>query len=307
MNDHDVYSYGVIASSTLYLLKDPFPARGGYTEIANKYRNVGGEAANTSLVLSRLGLTVKLDGNWINPDDDALFLQDVFNRNNVDITRLSFRSCSGPKEMLLVDSDSRTIFGTYGQLLAEKSWNLPESIDIQNARIICLDPFFGEASLQAVHYAQAFDKPIVTVDCKFDDPLFLASTIAIISEEFIGHTYPHYSISEVTQEYKANSGGTLIFTFGNKEIIYGSRNEEWQRFTPYRIIPVDTTGAGDSFRAGIIWGLLQQWSIAKSIEFASALAALVCQSFPGVLSSPTYVEVISFLKDHQRDDNWAKK
>lgn len=307
MNDHDVYSYGVISASSLYLLKDNFPARTGYAEIAEKYRNIGGEAANTSIVLSRLGLTVKLDGNWINPDDDADFLQDVFSKNNVDISRISFQRCQGPKEMLVVDSDSRTIFGTYAQLLEEKSWNLPERIDVQNAKVICLDPFFGNASLQAANYAKGFSKPIITVDCKYDDPIFLASDIAIISEEYIGHTYPQHSISSVTHEYKASSSGTVIFTFGHKEIIFGSRDEGFKRFTPYDINPVDTAGAGDSFRAGIIFGLLRKWPTGKTIEFASALAAIVCQSFPGVLNSPSYDEVVSFLKDRKSATFQAEK
>ena len=307
MADHDVYSYGVIASSTFYLLKDNFPTRSGYAEITEKYRNIGGEAANTSIVLSRLGLTVKLDGNWINPDEDADFLQDFFGENNVDISRISFRRCLGPKEMLVVDSDSRTIFGTYAQLLEEKSWNLPEKFDVQNAKVICLDPFFGEASLQVANYAAAFDRPIVTVDCRLDDPIFIAADVAIISEEYMGYTYPDQSISSVTQDYKASSSGTVIFTFGHQEILFGSRDEAFRRFTPYRINPVDTAGAGDSFRAGIIFGLLKKWPIGKTIEFAAALAAIVCQSFPGVLNSPSYDEVVSFLRDHEASEHWAKR
>lgn len=147
MKNHDVYAFGVISASTLYLLKDPFPARSGYAEFVRNYKNIGGEAANTSIALARLGLKVKLDGNWLNPDHDADFLQDVFRTNQVDISRISFRRCSGPKEMLVVDSDSRTIFGTYAQLAEEQSWNTPEIIDIQNAEVICLDPFLGSASL----------------------------------------------------------------------------------------------------------------------------------------------------------------
>jgi sugar/nucleoside kinase (ribokinase family) len=307
MNDHDVYSYGVISASKLYLLKDHFPARNGYAEIARKYRNVGGEAANTSIVLSRLGFDVKLDGNWLNPDDDAAFLRDVFSKNDIDISRISFRRCLGPKEMLVVDADSRTIFGTYAQLLEEGSWNFPQRNDIKLARAICLDPFFAEASVQAARYAAELAKPIVTVDCRFDDPLCKAADITIISEEYIGHTYPYESIASVTNDYRGNSGGAVILTFGHKQIVFGSGDEEFRRFAPYEISPVDTTGAGDSFRAGVICGLLKEWPLERTIQFASALAALVCQSYPGVLNSPSYAEVISFLNDHENDDYWARQ
>jgi sugar/nucleoside kinase (ribokinase family) len=306
MNDHDVYAYGVISTSTLYLLKDKYPVKSGYAEIVTKYRNIGGEAANTSIVLSRLGLSVKLDGNWINPDDDAQHLRDVLDENLVDISRLSFRRCQGPKEMLVVDSTSRTVFGTYAKLLEEKSWNPPQRSDVQMAKVICLDPFFGSESLQVADYAKELGKPVVTVDCKHDDPIFLASEIAIISEEFLRDTYPQDSNSSITRTYQKRSGGTVIFTFGHEEIIYGSRGEELRRFAPFRITPVDTTGAGDSFRAGIIYGLLRQWPTEKTIEFASAVAALVCQSFPGVLNSPSYDEVMSFMKNQQSNERWVQ-
>jgi sugar/nucleoside kinase (ribokinase family) len=299
MKNHDVYSFGVIASSSLYLLDGNYPSRSGYAEILNKYRNIGGEAANTSIVLARLGLNVKLDGNWINPDEDAKFLQDELNKNNIDISRLSLRSCIGPKEMLVVDSTSRTIFGTYSQLSEEKSWNFPQKIDIQNAKIVCLDPFFGEASLQVAQYAQALDRPVVTVDCKFDDPLFMGSQVAIISEEYLKFTYPDESIRSITSNYRAHAAGIVVFTFGHREILYGSKEDGFQKIEPYHIEPVDTTGAGDSFRAGVIYWYMNKWGTLKTIQFASALAAMVCQSFPGVLNAPSYDEVLSFMQSYQ--------
>jgi sugar/nucleoside kinase (ribokinase family) len=299
MSACDVYSFGVIASSTLYLLKDPFPERSGYAEILRKYKNVGGEAANSSIALARLGFSVKLDGNWINPDEDATFLQEVFNANQIDISSVSFRSCRGPKEMLVVDPTARTIFGTYAQLHEERSWNQPQRADIQTAAAVCLDPFFGDASRQAAGYAADLGKPIVTVDCKYDDPIFLAAHVAIISEEFLRDAYPDHDTASITEAYRERAGGTAIFTFGDAEILYGSKNAPLRRVTPYSITPVDTTGAGDSFRAGILCGLLKGWPMEEMIRFASATAALVCRSFPGVLNAPGYDEVMQFMRDYE--------
>jgi sugar/nucleoside kinase (ribokinase family) len=44
----------------------------------------------------------------------------------------------------------------------------------------------------------------------------------------------------------------------------------------YRVNVVDTTGAGDIFHAGFIYGLLQGWELERQLDFACAAAALNC-------------------------------
>ena len=44
---------------------------------------------------------------------------------------------------------------------------------------------------------------------------------------------------------------------------------------------VDTTGAGDVFRAGLIYGELQSWDISRTVLFAAAAAALNCGAMGG--------------------------
>jgi sulfofructose kinase len=39
---------------------------------------------------------------------------------------------------------------------------------------------------------------------------------------------------------------------------------------------VDTTGAGDIFHAGFIYGLLQDWTLERQLDFGCAAAALNC-------------------------------
>jgi sugar/nucleoside kinase (ribokinase family) len=41
---------------------------------------------------------------------------------------------------------------------------------------------------------------------------------------------------------------------------------------------VDTTGAGDIFHAGFIYGLLQGWPLERQLDFACAAAAINCMA-----------------------------
>ena len=61
----------------------------------------------------------------------------------------------------------------------------------------------------------------------------------------------------------------------------------------------DTTGAGDVFHGGFIYGLLQGWSPERSVRFANAAAALSCRKLSGRGGIPARVEVESFLSEKE--------
>jgi len=54
-----------------------------------------------------------------------------------------------------------------------------------------------------------------------------------------------------------------------------------------RVPVVDSTGAGDIFHAGSIYGLLQGWPPAETLRFAAAAAALKCEQLGGRPGIPT--------------------
>ena len=55
----------------------------------------------------------------------------------------------------------------------------------------------------------------------------------------------------------------------------------------FEVNAVDTTGAGDVFHAGFIYGLLQNWEVAEILRFANAVAALKCRDLGGRKGIPT--------------------
>ena len=67
-------------------------------------------------------------------------------------------------------------------------------------------------------------------------------------------------------------------------------------FPAFPVEVVDTTGAGDVFHGAFLCGMLQQWELEKSVEFASAVAALKCTRLGGRTGIPDRQETIQFLK-----------
>ena len=57
----------------------------------------------------------------------------------------------------------------------------------------------------------------------------------------------------------------------------------------------------------MIYGLLQRWADEEIVEYASALAALVCETFPGVLNSPPHEDVMAFIRKRAEQGAWIGK
>jgi ribokinase len=70
------------------------------------------------------------------------------------------------------------------------------------------------------------------------------------------------------------------------------------RTPAFKIPAVDTTGAGDVFHGGYIYGLLQEWDIRDTVLFATAIAAMKCRKIGGRDGIPQLIKVVEFLKEH---------
>jgi sugar/nucleoside kinase (ribokinase family) len=297
----DVYLYGMISPSTVHILREDFvfPQPNNYAEIARTLPSIGGEAANSAIMLSKLGLQTKLDGNWIHTSnvDKVKGLLETF---GIDLSRLSVTDAGGTEEIVIADRESRTVFGNYASFhTGPKQWNDPQVQDVLDATMVCIDPYFREESRLAAELCVAHRKPYVTVDCRYDDHLAQRAGSVIVSHELRDQAYPGRDLRELFGRYLESCKGLVVFTFGSDQLWYARHGSELKAYQPYSIEPIDTTGAGDSFRAGIAYGLLQGWDDERTIDFASAVAACVCLSVPHTLNAPRLDGILAFMDEHR--------
>lgn len=66
---------------------------------------------------------------------------------------------------------------------------------------------------------------------------------------------------------------------------------------PVPVQVADTTGAGDTFNAGFIYGYLHNWSLEKALRFANACGALSTTGYGGTAAQPTAEQALSFISE----------
>lgn len=63
---------------------------------------------------------------------------------------------------------------------------------------------------------------------------------------------------------------------------------------------VDTTGAGDSFNAGFVYGYLAGWPLERTLAFAIACGSASTRAAGGVESQPTLAEALTLMSEQNR-------
>ncbi|QNU65966.1 carbohydrate kinase family protein [Ruminiclostridium herbifermentans] len=297
MTKYDVYLYGMTLVSTMNLLIGEYPEADTYGEIKESYILPGGETGSCAIALAALGCSVKIDGNFQGNKTIEVLNKYLVEKFGIDMSSVYVDpTFDGVQDMILIGTNTRTCFGRFGAYYDDviKRWNAPVKEDIANAKVVGLDPFFMEQTDLVAQYCHELGKKYVTIDCKPDSFINKYCEVNVVSNEFIRNNYPNMDVEELFKMYTENTNGLVIFTFGSREIMFGRKNQPINRLKPYKVKVQSTLGAGDTFKAGAIYGVLKEMSDEDIVKFAAATAATVCSRFPFALNPPS-VEMINDL------------
>lgn len=288
MNDY-IYMYGMIMSTEAFLLGGAFPEADGYGEIKEKYHHVGGETGTAAAVLVSLGCNVRLGGSHIgNANRDII--RGYFSDKSADLSELADEDFDGIVDYVLIAGSTRTCFGEWEKHYGRKTpfYEPPREESVRNAVCCGIDPFFHSET--AVGLCRRYGIPYATIDCAYDSEIHRHCAVNAISHQYLENTYPDRSIDELFALYSDNTDGLVIFTMGEKELLYGRKGEP-KRFMPYSLDIASTLGAGDSFKAGTVYALYNKMNDDDTVKFASAVAGIACTKFPIPLFPPKLSEV----------------
>ncbi|MFH1134822.1 MAG: PfkB family carbohydrate kinase [Pseudomonadota bacterium] len=277
-----------------------FPALDSKCELSTLVVQGGGPAATALVALSRLGVKTAFIGA-VGDDAFGPRIRNELAGEGVDVGRLLVAP-GGVSQTAFVAIDeqtgARTIFWHRGRGL-ERDLTAVDFAVISSARLLHLDGLKLDSSLAAARVARTAGVPTV-LDAGTLRPgcLELAGLVdyLIVSEKFMADFNPGPDPAEGLVRLKALGPRHAVVTLGERGSL-GYDGEVFNRQPAYRVKVLDTTGAGDAYHGGYIYGVLAGWGLAAAMRFAAALAALKCRGIGGRTALPDLETVTTFLND----------
>lgn len=174
---------------------------------------------------------------------------------------------------------------------------LPREI-LTNALVVHVDDVDVDAAIAAAAIARDAGA-IVTSDIEAagdrTSALVAAVSVPIFAEDVPMALTGERSLEGALRALRRTHSGLLCVTLG----VAGAMaldGDAIVRQPAFKVETVDTTGAGDVFRAGLIASMLRGDPPAAMLRFANAAAALSCTRPGAIPSVPTRAEVEGFLQ-----------
>jgi sulfofructose kinase len=275
----DLVGVGLNATDTLIPVPH-FPQSGSKIQVDSANVLLGGQVATATAACQLWGLCTRYVGK-VGDDHAALLHRAEFQRLGVEAHLLTAPGALSPQSFILVDpTGERTVLCKRDSRLAL----LPKELDrdwIINARLLHLDGHDTAAATLAAQWARAEGIPVVAdLDDLYSGYEALLPNIDFlitsrdIPARLTGDPDLRRSLPQVHRRYSCK---LTAATLGH-EGVFAWDGERFHYAPAYFVNALDTTGAGDIFHAGFIYGFLQGWPMQRQLEFACAAAALNCSS-----------------------------
>lgn len=281
---------------------DGYPAEDTKAEARSLTIQGGGPVATALVALSRLGARTRFMG-LVSDDRAGEEIRRGLDEEGVDTGGL-IAAPGGESQTAFIVVNSRTGSRTILWKRPTVAPLAPSDLDpsfIASADMLLLDGLMMEASLEAARAARAHGVPVM-VDAGSLRPgmmeLVGLCDYVVCSEGFARALAPDPSNPPDPKEALGRLAGpntlAATVTLGERGSITLHDDEVFA--TPAFEVPaVDTTGAGDVFHGGYIYGLLRGWDLPRTVRFASAFAALKCTRPGGRAGIPGLDETLRFM------------
>jgi sugar/nucleoside kinase (ribokinase family) len=285
----DVFCLGIVIADMFASPIDSLPAPGELRVLERYLLSAGGCAANTAACLRRLGREVAVIGEVGGDLFGEFVLQDL-QRLGIDGSAVR-RSASRPTSttyIINVKGEDRRYLHCMGANADFSLTGIDLSALLESARALYLGGYMlmPEVSPRDVAclFGEAKRRGLITaldVVIGAGTPASLQSVEAVLphtdlflpnddeAKALTGRTNPSEQAEVLA---RINPDCTIAITLGRRGALV-RRGSRVLRAEGYRVNSIDESGAGDAFAAGFILGMLENWPLEKTLQFASAVGA----------------------------------
>ena len=282
MTRFDVIGFGALNVDMLFKV-DKLASAEEESFIEDYKEECGGSAANAMVGLARLGCKVGFIGKVANDREGKMQL-DCFKTEGVDINGIaeSPKGRSGSVMGFVDRKGARVLYINSGvnDLVEprEIKWEY-----VSQTKFLHLSSFVGEKSFRA--QKKLLSSLPASIKISFDPGSVYAQKGFAIIEPSIRNSYvfmPNLlELEQLTGEEDYRKGADCMISMGVKIVAvklgakgcYITNCEERLSVEPFKVKVVDTTGAGDAFCAGFLYGLIHEISLYECGQLGNFVAS----------------------------------
>ncbi len=258
----------------------------------------GGQTATAARTCASLGLRSKYVG-VSGSDENGRRIRDALAAGGVDVASLIVRDAANQSAVILVDETTgeRIVLWHRDDRLSFRDGELPEAA-LAGARAVHVDDVDEEAAIRAARTGRT-GGALVTTDIDRVTPrtieLAALATHAIFAEHVPAQLTGVSDLEAALRQLRSACGGVLCATLGDRGAL-ALDGDSLHRQPAFAVRAVDTTGAGDVFRGGFIYALLDGQPIDRMLRFANAAAAVSCTRLGAMNGVPSREEIDAMMR-----------
>ena len=298
----DVVGFGTNAVD--FLIQVPrYPAFDSKIELTEYTQAAGGEVATTMAGLSRLGVRTTYVGRFGSDSAGEFGMRSLAD----DGVGLEYAEIiDGAKTQIafiVIDARNgeRTVIWQRDAALSYTAAEAPTNV-AGVGKVLHLTPHDASACIALAREARRLGTIVSTdIDNIFDgmyDLLPLVDVLIMsrdIPERLTGQADTREALATLSKEYDCGVVGATLGDSGSMLYCQGEFIETKGFAVPGGC--KDTTGAGDAFRVGLLYGMLNGQTVEESALSANAVAALKCRAVGARTALPDTAGLKTFLKN----------
>ncbi len=259
----------------------------------------GGQSATAMVALARLGLRARYIGK-VGDDEMGRFQIESIESEGVEAGGVAVvPGAETQTAFIIIDRESgeRTIIWDRDERLTIRAEEVNAEA-VTSGRVLHLDGHDTEAAIAAARFARAAGVPtVLDVDNVYPgtDELLPLIDFIVSSSAFPERLTGEQDLGAGLKRIKERYGSAFVAATMGSEGVLAYYEGRYIHLPAFKIECRDTTGAGDAFHGGFIYGLLSGLSVEETLRFGNAVAALKCKAVGARTALPTLEEVAALL------------